>query len=109
MSEDVLQVSVRILDKDYCVACQPHEEEGLRDSARLLDQRMRGIYQTGRVIGTDRIAVIAALNLAHELIQLQRTRPVTPEETSQRLGALQARVKTVLAEQQPLDASVENS
>lgn len=107
MSEEPLQVSIRILDKDYRIACQPQEEEGLRDSARLLDGRMREIRQTGRVIGTDRIAVIAALNLAHELIQLQRRRPRDDEETTSRLRRLQDRVAGALDDAPPLDASDE--
>lgn len=106
MSQEPLQVTVRILDKEYRVSCQPHEEEGLRDSARLLDERMRAIRQTGRVIGTDRIAVIAALNLAHELIQARKTRPVTDAESSRRLAALQRQLGEVLAKE-PLDVSGE--
>jgi cell division protein ZapA (FtsZ GTPase activity inhibitor) len=69
MSQEPIAVSVRILDKEYRVSCGPDEEEGLRESARMLDQRMREIRQTGRVIGVDRIAVMAALNIAYELIQ----------------------------------------
>ncbi|GAB0148278.1 cell division protein ZapA [Marichromatium sp. PS1] len=109
MSDEPLQVSIRILDKDYRVACEPHEEEGLRDSARLLDGRMREIRQTGRVIGTDRIAVIAALNIAHELIQLQRAGGVPRDDVLvERLGHLQGQLAEALAHAvPPLDASSE--
>ena len=72
MNEEPIQVNIRILDKDYRIACEPHEQEGLHESARLLDGKMREIRQTGRVIGTDRIAVMAALNIAHDLVQLQK-------------------------------------
>jgi cell division protein ZapA len=72
VSNEAVQVSIRILDKEYRIACEPREQDGLRESARLLDGKMREIRKTGRVIGTDRIAVMAALNIAHDLFQLQR-------------------------------------
>ncbi len=64
-------VSVSILDKDYQVSCPPEEEKDLHQSALLLDQKMRQIRETGNVIGTERIAVMAALNLANELLAKQ--------------------------------------
>ncbi|MFB1488043.1 MULTISPECIES: cell division protein ZapA [unclassified Thiocapsa] len=107
MSDEPIQVSIRILDKDYRIACAPHEEGGLRASARILDGKMREIRKTGRVIGTDRIAVMAALNIAHELLQLQKTRTLDGSEIDPRLALLQARVAEALAAEQALDASGE--
>lgn len=106
MSDEPLQVTIRILDKDYRIACQADEEEGLRDSARLLDTRMREIRQTGRVIGMDRIAVIAALNLAHELLQIQRLHQGGGDQ-EQRLHKLQDRVAAALHEPGTLDGPPE--
>jgi len=103
MSQEAMPVTVRILDKEYRVACQPHEQEGLIESARMLDHRMREIRQTGRVIGMDRIAVMAALNIAHELIETRRTRVKTGEETERRLSDLQHRLAEELANQHQLD------
>jgi len=108
MSQEPIPVAVRILDKEYRVACQPHEQEGLLESARLLDHRMREIRQTGRVIGTDRIAVMAALNIAHELIETRRGREQTGEETERRLSSLQNRLAEALASQHQLDARQES-
>lgn len=72
MSEhDILPVTVRILDKEYQVACRANEKQSLLDSARYLDQRMREIRNSGKVIGSDRIAVMAALNITHDLLQSQ--------------------------------------
>jgi cell division protein ZapA len=105
--EEPLQLSIKILDKEYRIACEFHEQEDLRASARLLDGRMREIRQSGRVIGTDRIAVMAALNIAHDLIQMQRARPAAHDETGRRLRQLQDRVSTALASEPPLDASDE--
>lgn len=68
MNTQNLAVSVNILGKDYRIGCEPGEEEAVRAAARLLDQRMQEIRGTGKVIGIERIAVMAALNLAHELL-----------------------------------------
>jgi cell division protein ZapA len=107
VSEEPVGVTIKVLDKDYRIACPPHEQEGLMASARLLDGRMREIRQTGRVIGSDRIAVLAALNLAHELVQLQRGQGGQDTETTRRLGEIQERVAAALPAEAPLDASVE--
>jgi cell division protein ZapA len=71
--KETLPVTVQILDKDYRIACEPGTQHGLIDCARVLDQRMREVRQNGRVIGADRIAVMAALNVIYELTQ-QRER-----------------------------------
>lgn len=96
MIEEPLQVSIKILEKEYRIACEYHEQDDLRTSARLLDSRMREIRQTGRVIGTDRIAVMAALNIAHDLIQLQRSRSSSDGEPGNRLRQLQDRINSAL-------------
>jgi len=62
-------VFVKILDKEYQVACPRDERQALLESAQLLDERMKAIRGTGAVIGLERIAVMAALNLSHELLQ----------------------------------------
>ena len=107
MSEEPVGVTIKVLDKDYRIACPPHEQEGLMASARLLDGRMREIRQTGRVIGSDRIAVLAALNLAHELVQIQRGQGGQDTETTRRLSQIQERVAAALSGEAPLDASAE--
>lgn len=61
-------VNVRILDREYLVGCPPEEREGLLAAAKLLDSRMREIRGGNRMAGIDRIAVLAALNLASELL-----------------------------------------
>ncbi len=66
-------VTVRILDKDYQVACPPSERSALLESAQLLDERMRGIKGAGSVVGLERIAVMAALNLSHELLKAKNS------------------------------------
>lgn len=62
-------VTVKILDKDYQVACPEEQEAQLQASAKYLDKQMRGIRSSGKVIGLERIAVMAALNIGYELLR----------------------------------------
>lgn len=81
-------VFVKILDKEYQVACPREERQALQQSAQLLDERMKAIKNTGAVIGLERIAVMAALNLSHELLQARATsnsNPVAERADIQRL------------------------
>jgi cell division protein ZapA len=104
MTQEPIPVTVRILDKEYRVACGSEEKDGLLASARMLDQQMREIRQSGRVIGIDRIAVMAALNISHELIKLQHNKVQGQEDLDQRLRNLQDRLGDALATQHQLDA-----
>jgi cell division protein ZapA len=65
-------VTISILGKELMVACPDDERESLAAAARYLDQRMREIQDSGKVIGTERCAVMAALNLSNELLQLRQ-------------------------------------
>ena len=91
MSDDSIPVTVQILDKDYRIACAAGEEQALMDCARTLDKRMREVRQNGRVIGADRIAVMAALNVIYDLMQ----RGTGVEVDRDRLARLQERIDTV--------------
>jgi len=73
-------VTVHILGKPYQVACPPEQEAELVVSANYLDKQMQTIRDTGKVIGLERIAVMAALNISHEL--LQASEPSSPPEES---------------------------
>ena len=71
MTDAFAQVTIRILEKDYHVACPADEKAALLASAELLNVKMREIRDSGKVVGLDRVAVMAALNLANELIRTQ--------------------------------------
>ena len=64
-------VTIRLLDREYTVGCEPEERESLLAAARLLDGKMREIRGSNRMAALDRVAVLAALNFAHELQQLK--------------------------------------
>ena len=74
-------LSVRILDKEYQIACPPGAEGDLQLSAQYLDRQMKTIRRTGKVVGLDRIAVMAGLNTAYELLKATRTPSVAPLAT----------------------------
>jgi len=61
-------LNIKIMDKDYRVACPQDQQSSLQDSARFLNERLNDIKSKGAIIGTERIAIMAALNLAHELL-----------------------------------------
>jgi len=103
MTSDKAQVSVRILDKEYQVACPANERTNLLDSAEILNQKMREIRDTGSIVGTDRIAVMAALNMANELINANARDQELEGGISHRLKVISDRVDNVLGSSQQLD------
>ncbi|MDD1620682.1 MAG: cell division protein ZapA [Methylococcaceae bacterium] len=96
MSKPVLPVSLNILGKEYKIACAPEEQEALLNSAHQLDKQMRKIRDTGKVAGADRIAVLAALNLAHDLSATATKSGATPPDISARLIELRKKIENVL-------------
>ena len=90
-------VCVRILDKEFRVACPEGQEQSLQDAARYLDKQMRNIRQNGRVIGIERIAVMAGLNIAAQLINNQAEEPEPVEDFSDRLRLLQDKIDDAIA------------
>ncbi len=104
MSEDrVARVSVRLLDREYQVACPPEERSDLLDSAEYLDAKMREVRDSGKVVGVDRIAVISALNLANELIKLRRNGSSVDADLGAKLQRLRERVESALEKGQQLE------
>lgn len=89
-------VSLNILGTEYKIACDKSEQDELIRSATKLDKQMRKIRDTGKVIGTDKIAVLAALNMAYEPITPESN--VNPDDTviSERLLELRRKIENVL-------------
>ncbi|MBL8267793.1 MULTISPECIES: cell division protein ZapA [Steroidobacter] len=101
MSDRLVRVSVRILEKEYQVACLPEERSELLDSAEFLNGKMRDIRDAGNIVGLDRIAVMAALNLAHELLKRNRNEAIE-SEVSERVRQMRERVESALSRGQQL-------
>lgn len=89
-------VAVRLLDREYLVACPDEERDGLIAAARLLDGQMRRVRDGNRMAGLDRIAVLAALNLAHELAQLRAERGGHQAEIGRALADMNRRLDQLL-------------
>lgn len=96
MKDSPLPITVTILDKEYRIACEPDERDSLLESARLVDERMREVRSTGRVIGTERIAVMVALNIAHEFLDLKKDKGQDAKAITRRIQSLQEKIELAL-------------
>lgn len=89
-------VSIRLLDREYTVGCAIDERDSLVAAARLLDGKMREVRGSNRMAALDRVAVLAALNLAHELQQLRNDADSRDRELTRSLAELQKKLDAVL-------------
>ncbi|MBL4638857.1 MAG: cell division protein ZapA [Proteobacteria bacterium] len=96
-------VNVSILGKEYQIACPDEEKDALLASAQMLHQNMEKIRGTGKIVGLDRIAVMAALNLAHDLISLQNDDGHDMDEMNKKIFQMKDRVSAFLEEERQLD------
>lgn len=91
-----LAINITILDKDYKIACPSGEQSALLASAEYLDNKMREVRDTGNIIGSERIAVITALNIAHELLNSTHTQSELGEVLPPRLKHLESKITEAL-------------
>jgi cell division protein ZapA len=90
-------VTVKILDKDYQLACPPEQEKGLIDAARHLDKQMRKVRDSGKVVGLERIAVMVALNSTYDLLNQDPAVEVeTPAAGVEQIKKLSERIDDTL-------------
>lgn len=100
---DTSTVTVHIMDREFRVNCDKSEQKNLLDSATSLDQRMRQIRETGRVIGVDRIAIMAALNLASELLSTEDNSGDMVDSVNDAIERMQGKITKSLNETEELD------
>ena len=93
---DAARISIKILEKEYQVACPPDERGALLDSAELLNNKMREIRDGGRVVGLERIAVMAALNMANELLRSRDRGENLESKAKAKVRAMRERVENAL-------------
>jgi len=96
-------ISVNILGKEYQVACPDEEKDALIASAQMLHSNMEQIRSTGKIVGLDRIAVMAALNLAHDLISLQNSDDGGMEDVNKSILQMKDKVSLFLEEARQLE------
>jgi cell division protein ZapA len=91
-------VTVSIMGKEFMVACPEGEREALTAAATFLDRKMREIQESGKVIGTERCAIMAALNITNDLLDLRKRGTTTPD-VDQKLRFLQTKIDAVLRQE----------
>lgn len=92
MSETPIPVTAKILEKEYNISCPPNERDALLASVQHVDEKMREIRNTGKVIGVERIAVMAAINIAHDMLKSQSQVQNIDIDVITRLDDLQSKI-----------------
>ena len=103
MSEMYAHVSVKILEKEYQISCLASERNALLDSAEALNKKMREIRDSGKVVGLDRIAVMAALNMAHDLLQAETKDLAIEKSLGKRLKIMADQCDSILGGNKQLE------
>ena len=99
----IAQVHVKILEKEFQLGCSPEERGDLLDSVELLNSKMREIRDSGKVSGIDKIAILAALNLANELIQSRGKGQALEVNAMKQVQAIREQVESALQSSQQLE------
>ena len=103
MNKDKAKIlDVTILDREFRVACSDEERSELEEAVTYLDKRMREIRELGKVATVERIAIMAALNIAHELLTTRLGSGFDMGEFKRRMNTMQASIDATLAEQDEL-------
>ena len=103
MTEIFAHVNVKILEKEYQISCPASERKDLVDSAEMLNHKMREIRDSGKVVGLDRIAVMAALNMANDLIKSHQRGEGLEVDAKVKVRAMRERVESALQSGQQLE------
>ncbi len=103
MNDRMTRVSVRILEKEYQVACPMEERTDLLDAAEYLNNKMKEIRDSASVMGLDRVAVMAALNIANELLKDRRKESSSEVGLLDRVRNLRERVETAISRGKQLE------
>ena len=103
MNNQLSAVEVKILDKEYQVNCPPSDQEALMKSARYLDESMRKIKDRGNIHGAEKIAVMAALNITHDMLRKNRLINETHHATAQEVKGLEEKIDIALANSRQLE------
>lgn len=102
MSVEAKGLDVTIMGREFRVACPEDEKQALLDSVSYLDKKMREIRDAGKVVGVERIAIMAALNIAHEFLGTRLAGSFDIAEYKRRMNSMQAQIDQALADQDEL-------
>lgn len=96
-------ITIHILDKEYMIACDENERHDLQRSAEYLDKKMREIRDSGKIIGLDRIAVMAALNITHEFLTQDSDTIKADVSVGTRIRSIQEKIDDALYRSRQLE------
>jgi cell division protein ZapA len=102
MAEAPKTVEVNLLGRTYRVACEDNERGSLMQAVAYLDTKMNEIRKAGKVMGAERIAVMAALNVAHELLSVRLGAKFDVGQAKRRLSAIESKIDAAIAKQENL-------
>jgi len=102
VTREAAGIEVSILDRSFRIACSEDEQAGLRQAVEYLDRKMREIRDGGKVIGHERIAIMAALNIAHELLAVRVGGGFDIGELKRRMDSMAATIDEAMSAQNPL-------
>src|SRR3954469_19799424 len=102
MAEAAKTIEVQLLGRSYRVACTDGEREALLQAVAYLDGKMNEIRKAGKVMGAERIAVMAALNVAHELLSVKVGTGIDVGQAKRRLSAIESQLDSAIAKQEKL-------
>ena len=103
MSDDKKPVNVNILDKEYLISCTEEERDQLFEAVSILNSKISQVKDSGNVIGSERITVMAALNLAHELIAYKQKNQVYTSKLDDTIRRLQSKIHNALGKGEQLE------
>jgi cell division protein ZapA len=96
MSTEIKPITITILDKEYVVGCRPDEQKDLLESVQFLNLKMGEQKEDGKILGTERIAVMTALNIVHEHLELKRNRERLAEDVGSGITRLHDKITSAL-------------
>ena len=96
MTDNSSTTSVKILDKEYRISCPQDEEASLQKAAQLLNEKMKEIKSGGKVIGLERIAVMAALNMSYELLQTKDNQIENSSDAQEQIKLMMSKLDQAL-------------
>jgi len=102
MAESAKTIEISLLGRNYKIACEEHERAALMDAVAYLEGKMSEIKKAGKVSGTDRVAVMAALNIAHELLSLKVGNGFDIGQAKRRISTIEAKLDAAIAQQDKL-------
>lgn len=102
MSNSLIEAPIYILGKNYQIKCTPADLNGLQKAALFLEEKMREVNDNKNVLNLDRVAIVAALNIIHELFSLEAKKQLELQNLYQRLETLQNKVETTLTSIKPI-------